>query len=172
VLIAGVFVASSLNIERIQQSAHDSNIAFLREGIGRSDSSAASRGALWRPSVDLYQSGGLLGQGPVSTKTRLQDELAPLVKEAHDDYLAAITERGILGAVGLFVLLGALLSRAGGLSTSALREGYAAVIRRPNALLGAMAGTMVAMLVYELLHLRHLWAFFGILAAVSIWGRR
>jgi len=43
---------------------------------------------------------------------------------------------------------------------------------RPNALAGALAGTLVAMTVYELLHVRHVWTLFAVVAAVSIWGRR
>jgi hypothetical protein len=31
---------------------------------------------------------------------------------------------------------------------------------------------VVAMAVYELLHLRHLWAMFALVAALGIWGRR
>jgi O-antigen ligase len=134
--------------------------------------SAASRDALLRQSIELYRSGGPLGEGPASTKTRLQAELAPLVKEAHDDYLAAITERGLIGAVGLLALLSALLARTAPLARIRLRKSYASVVRHPNALLGVVCGTMVGMLVYELLHVRHLWALFGILAAVSTWGRR
>ena len=45
----------------------------------------------------------------------------------------------------------------------------AGVIVKPNALLGALAGTLVASTVYELLHVRHVWALFGLLAALSIW---
>ena len=43
------------------------------------------------------------------------------------------------------------------------------MIVKPNALLGALAGTLVASTVYELLHVRHVWALFGLLAALSIW---
>ena len=46
------------------------------------------------------------------------------------------------------------------------------MISKPNALVGAVCGTMLASTVYELLHLRHLWALFAMVAAVSIWGRR
>lgn len=172
VLIAGFILASNINIERIQDAAQQSRYSVLRDGIGRSDMSAANRDTLLRQSIDLYQSGGPLGQGPVSTKTRLQQERAPLVKEAHDDYLAAFLERGALGTLGLLVLLSGLLLRTLPLVRERLADGFAAVVSKPHALLGALAGTIVAMSVYELLHVRHVWTFFALLAVVSIWGRR
>jgi hypothetical protein len=49
--------------------------------------------------------------------------------------------------------------------------GFAGIVVRPNALVGAVAGTLVAGTVYELLHVRHVWALFAIVAALSIWGR-
>jgi hypothetical protein len=45
------------------------------------------------------------------------------------------------------------------------------VIVHPNALFGALIGTLVASTVYELLHVRHVWALFGLLAALSLWQR-
>jgi O-antigen ligase len=93
------------------------------------------------------------------------------VKEAHDDYLAALLERGVIGLAGLLLLLGTVAFRGLGTTGSRLRPGFEAIIARPNALLGAVLGTFVASTVYELLHLRHLWALFGIVAALAIWGR-
>ena len=52
------------------------------------------------------------------------------------------------------------------------RRATAGAWLRMDALAGALAGTLVAMTVYELLHVRHVWALFGVVAAVSIWGRR
>ena len=51
---------------------------------------------------------------------------------------------------------------------------HASVVVRPNALVGAFAGTLVAMAVIELLHVRHVWTLFAFVAALSIqeWERR
>jgi hypothetical protein len=49
--------------------------------------------------------------------------------------------------------------------------GGTTVIVHPNALFGALIGTLVASTVYELLHVRHVWALFGLLAALSLWPR-
>jgi O-antigen ligase len=171
VALAGAVAVSQTNVGAIRDAAHGSRYAFIRDGIGRSDVSEEYRTALLEESVPLYLAGGPLGQGPVSTKTRLENDLAPVVKEAHDDYLAALLERGVIGLAALLLLLGTVVYRSFGLTTSRLRPGFETVIARPNALLGAVLGTFIASTVYELLHLRHLWALFGIVAALYIWGR-
>jgi O-antigen ligase len=171
-LLGGFVVASSVSWTEIQRNAHRSQYAFLRDGIGRGYASAAHREALFQQGIELYRTGGPLGQGPVSTKFRLRSEMAPLAKEAHDDYLAALIERGLLGLLGFTLLVGALVLRIHNLARDRLDEGFAAVVVRPNALIGAIAGTLAAMAVYELLHVRHVWAMFAFVAALYLWGRR
>jgi hypothetical protein len=163
--------ASQISIHGIQERAHASRYAFIRDGIGRGAVSVEQRSALLHESVGLFERGGPLGQGPVSTKPRLQAEMAPFVKEAHDDYAAALLERGVIGVVGLLALVFTLAIAAGSLARSRLRPQFADVLVRPNALVGALVGTMVAMTVYELLHVRHVWAMFGVIAALVLWAR-
>jgi O-antigen ligase len=107
----------------------------------------------------------------VSTKPRLTNDLAPFVKEAHDDYLAALVERGAVGCLGLFLLVCAVVARAKSIASSRLSPPFASVVIRPHALVGAVAGTLVAGTVYELLHVRHVWTLFAFLAALYAWGR-
>jgi hypothetical protein len=113
-----------------------------------------------------------LGQGPVSTKVRLRKRLSPFVKEAHDDYLAALIERGVLGLLGLALLGAGIARRIPAVAGGRLRADYAAVVPFPAALVAAVAGTMVAAAVYELLHVRHVWTLFALLAALHAWGRQ
>jgi hypothetical protein len=61
---------------------------------------AGTREVLTREAVRLYRSGSVLGGGPVSTKETLLAEQAPYAKEAHNDYLAALVERGAIGLAG------------------------------------------------------------------------
>jgi hypothetical protein len=171
VAVAAFFVSANISLKGIQQSAHESRYAFIRDGVGRSDVSEAQRGALLGESINLYKTGGPLGQGPVSTKVRLDREMAPFVKEAHDDYLAALLERGPLGLIGLLLLVSSLALKGLSLATVRLAQGFDAVVRHPHALFGALVGTLVSSTVYELLHLRHLWAFFAFIAALYLWGR-
>ena len=170
-VLGGYLVAANVDLSRLQERAQASRYALLRDGIGREKSSVASRGSILHESIRLYEGGGPLGAGPGSTKPRLQAEEAPLVKEAHDDYLAALNERGVLGLVGLVLLLSAIVLRALSLVRTPRARDLSAVVVRPNALLGAIAATMVAMAVIELLHVRHVWTLFALVAALSLWGR-
>jgi hypothetical protein len=170
-VLAAVAVTSTVSLSSIQASAAGSRYAFVRQGLGRSPESAGQRQSLLQESVQLYQRGSPLGEGPVSTKPRLRREQAPLIKEAHDDYLAALIERGPIGFVGVLLLVFGLAARALFATRVRLADGFAATVRRPNALMGAVAGTLVAGVVYELLHVRHVWTLFAFVAAVWIWGR-
>jgi O-antigen ligase len=171
IALAGVAIASTVSLSSIQASAHESRFSFVRQGIGRSPDSAGQRESLLHESIRLYNAGNVLGEGPVSTKPRLESEQAPLVKEAHDDYFAALMERGPLGLIGVLVLVSSLLLRGLLITRTKLSAVFAATVCKPNALVGAVAGTLVAGTVYELLHVRHIWALFAFVAALSIWGR-
>jgi O-antigen ligase len=170
VVLSGFVVATSVTPTDVQDAAAGSRYPFVRDGIGRSESEAEYRGLLMREGWGLYLTGGLAGSGPVSTKVRLQHAGAPYVKEAHDDYLAALIERGLLGVLGLALLVASLGLKTVRTGTARLREAYRDVLVRPHALVGAVAGTLVAGTVYELFHVRHVWALFAIPAAVSIWA--
>ena len=78
----------------------------------------------------------------------------------------------MIGFLGLLLLVAAVLSRTGAIAFGGLKESFAAVVPRTNALLGAIVGTLVAGAVYELLHVRHVWALFGLVAGIYTWGRQ
>jgi hypothetical protein len=166
--VGGVALTSQIRLHDVQRAARGTGIAFLRDGIGRSEQSVTQRGEVLRASALLFRTGGPLGSGPASTKQRLSSELAPFVKEAHDDYMAALVERGIVGSLGLLLLLAAIGRRLPFLARSRLPDGYAAVVVRPNALVGAVAGVFVAMAFNELLHVRHVWTLFALVAALQL----
>ena len=171
IVLCAYALASTISLSSIQASAADSRYAFVRQGLGRSPDSAGQRENLLHESIQLYQRGSPLGEGPVSTKPRLRREQAPLIKEAHDDYFAALIERGPIGFIGVLLLVCSLALRGLFVTRARLAGGFAATIVRPNALVGALAGTLVGSVVYELLHVRHIWTLFAFVAAVSIWGR-
>ena len=171
IVLAGYFATSQISLTTIETKAHDSRYAFVRNGIGRG-TSFEQRGQLLQESIALYRTGNPLGEGPVSTKPRLHKEMAPFEKEAHDDYVAALIERGVLGFLGIILLVVILGRRTLFSATGNLTEGFAKVVIRPNALAGAVAGTLVAGTVYELLHVRHVWTLFGLVTALAIWGTK
>jgi O-antigen ligase len=171
VVCCGYFLATSVSLTDIQDQASKSQIPYIANGVGRSADSVGSRSEIVNESLKLHHNGSALGEGPTSTKARLQAETAPLIKEAHDDYFAALLERGALGLFALLLLFGSVGLRGISITRSRLKSGYAAVITRPNALLGAVAGTFVAATVGEFLHARHVWTLFAFVAALYIWGR-
>jgi hypothetical protein len=170
-VVSAAVLVSTVSLSGIQASAAGSRFSFVRQGLGRSPDSAGQRQSLLQESVGLYGRGSPLGEGPVSTKPRLKREQAPLIKEAHDDYLAALIERGPIGFIGVLLLVCSLALRGLFATRTRLASGFAAIVARPNALVGAVAGTLVAGTVYELLHVRHVWTLFAFVAALSIWGR-
>lgn len=168
--VVGSLLVAGIDLTGIQERAHGSRHAFVRDGIGRG-TSVNQRSMLVSESLTLYRDGSPLGEGPVSTKPRLRAAQAPFVKEAHDDYLAALIERGALGFLGVVMLVAALARHGARLARGELTRGFAAVVVRPNALIGAVAGTMVVSVVYEIFHVRHVWTLFAFVAALSLWGR-
>jgi hypothetical protein len=171
IMLGGFVVSSTVSLQHIQESAHESRYAFIRQGIGRSPQSTGQRETLLHESIGLYERGSPLGEGPVSTKPRIEREMGPLVKEAHDDYFAALLERGPLGLIGVLLLVSSLGFRSLSATGTKLAGDFAAIVTKPNALVGAVAGTLVAGTVYELLHVRHVWTLFAFVAALHIWGK-
>jgi O-antigen ligase len=168
IILVGAFLVSTVSLTNIQDQASTSKWAFVRAGIGRSPQSTSQRESLVSESVGLYKRGNVLGDGPVSTKPRLIQEEAPLIKEAHDDYFAALIERGPLGFIGVLLFVCSVLGRSLFVATKSPRD-LLSVIHRPNALMGAAAGTLIGGTVYELLHVRHIWALYAVVAAASLW---
>lgn len=164
-VVGGYFAATHVSLTSIQEQAAASRYPILRDGIGRGQVSVSQRDTLLQESVLLYHTGGPLGQGPASTKPRLDAEIAPLVKEAHDDYLAGLLERGAVGLIGVLLLVSSVAWRSLSACAAPLSGRLTTAVVRPNALAGAVAGTLVAAAVYELLHLRHVWALFALVAA-------
>ncbi len=171
-LLVGGVAAATISPANVQSAAQRSGYAFIRDGVGRSVQTGDDHALIVREGLRLYLTGPVLGEGPVSTKVRLRAENAPRVKEAHSDYIAALAERGVIGFLGLLVLIASVGFRSVSVAARGLSDGFGAVVRRPNALTGALVGTLAAGAVYELLHVRHVWTLFGLIAALSIWGRR
>jgi len=163
--------APYVNPTTLRERAADS-VPLLRDGLGRSNQSTDERQKLWAESTHLWMTGNLVGIGPAETENTLAHQNAEYVKEAHNDYFAALVERGLLGAVGLVLLLATATLRLTRPALAGLRQEYAAVVRRPELLVSAGVTMAIAALFYETLHFRHLWALLGVAAALDLWGRR
>jgi O-antigen ligase len=170
-LIFGALLLPRVPLARIQTAAHDSHYRLLRDWVGRSEKTVGQRKELVHESIRLFYTGGPFGEGPTSTIHRLTTTQAPLPRETHDDYLAALVERGFLGALGMILLVGSVFVRAGSIIRKPLSPAFAEVVPRAGPILAAVVGTFVLATVYEVLHARHVWALFGIVAALFLWGR-
>lgn len=156
----------------IEQWARDSGQPLLRDSIGRSSQSAQERAWLITETIGLYEQGAPWGLGPDSTKPLLQTQLAPYAYQTHDDYIEAIVERGVIGAFGLILLIGSVGTRTWAVATKPLAPAFAQLFPSQSPLFGAVAGLAVSASYYQILHFRHVWTLFAVIAALYLWGRR
>jgi O-antigen ligase len=170
IVLAGGIGAVVLQ-QRVVHGIHQSNNTFVRYSVARSSKSATARQQLFGQEYELFRTGSLLGRGPASTRLTLGSSTATTVKEAHDDYLATLVERGVLGFVGLMLLIGAVVVRAISIDSRRLSAEFRRVVPSTAPLIGALVAMAVSALTHEVLHYRHFWALLGILAAVHVFGR-
>jgi O-antigen ligase len=171
VLLVAAVTVPMVNVSAVAQNAADS-VQLLQDSIGRSDASTSERETLVNEGYRLFVEGDLIGIGPGSTERALAKTAAPYVKEAHDDYVATLVERGVLGGLGLVVLLASVAVRIGRLTWRPLAPADAVLVHRPEMLLALACGFAASASFYEVLHFRHLWAFLGLVAALDLGVRR
>lgn len=165
VLLIGV-VVPHVNLDAVREQAAGS-VPLLRDSVGRSGS-ASERATLMQEGYRLYLTGDATGYGPARTKATLTQSQAAYVKEAHNDYLAILLERGLIGCLGLAVLGCAMVRRCAVLIASPVPKGLLDVVPRPWLLAAGLPVTLCSAGFYEVLHFRHLWTWLGLVAAVSL----
>lgn len=159
-----VLAGTVLPVSAIQAWARASDQPVLVNTIGRSNDSSGQRAELINESMKLYTDSSGLGIGPGATKPLLEARSYPYAKEAHDDYLASLVERGPLGALGLVALVIAAAVRC---RRVARLPGPALGIARPAGLVAALLVMAVAASYYEVLHFRFLYILLALLAVVA-----
>ncbi len=168
-LVVGGLAVSWLQIgEPLLAAAQQSDNPLLRYSLGRGANSAEGRVDLFQSQFELYERGHLLGIGPTATQDTLNASAATIVKEAHNDYLGTLVERGPLGLLAVFALMAAIIARLVPLTRRPLPPRLAAVIPVPAALAGACAAFAATAMTHEVLHYRWLWTLLGIIAAVHL----
>jgi hypothetical protein len=168
-LVVGLvfFAAESGMLSSIDNSSNP----ILKRSLARSPKSAEGRRSLFTEEFDLYRNGSFVGIGPATTKANLELSSGQIVKEAHDDYLATLVERGPIGAVGLLLLMAAVGVRAFSVARRPPPELFARTLNNPSAIIGVVVAMAVFATTHEILHYRHVWAFLGILGGVHLFGR-
>jgi lipopolysaccharide/colanic/teichoic acid biosynthesis glycosyltransferase/O-antigen/teichoic acid export membrane protein len=170
-LVAGLAVGTfftAVPLNSIRQWALTSNQALLVNSIGRSAQSSNERGLLVQETIQLYErSDGALGLGPMSAKPLLAQWYYPYSNEAHDDFLAALCERGVLGLFALLLLCGCVVARASPILRRPLSAPMAAAVPAPAGLVASVLAIGVSSFYEEVLHFRPLWLLFGIIAVLG-----
>ncbi|MCA0144869.1 O-antigen ligase [Blastococcus sp. LR1] len=167
-LAAGWFVIGQPLLAAAQQSDNP----LLRYSLGRGEASAEGRVDLFASQFELYERGNLLGIGPAGTKEALGASAAQTVKEAHNDYLATLVERGPLGLLALMALVAVIAYRSGAITRRPLPPWLAATVPVPAALVGLCATFALTAVTHEILHYRWFWTTLGLLAAVHLLNSR
>ncbi|QKG25289.1 O-antigen ligase family protein [Actinomadura verrucosospora] len=175
-LVAGTGVAAVtlINIQPYLDQASQMS-PVLRDSIGRTTGeSTESRSSVNAATVQmLEEQTHPWGIGPNQTRPQMLARQYGYVREAHNDYIAAVLERGFLGGVALITLLFVLILRCVRIARrGALTTEYAALVPRPEMFGALLAVFLVSALFYQTLHYRHGWAVFGLIAALDLFGRR
>jgi len=168
VLVATLVAASALTVlPSVQTAARASGQPLLVNSIGRSSSSSAQRSVLVAEALELYQRGSTLGIGPATTKLSLTAKGYPYAKEAHNDLLASLVERGPLGLLGLVVLVSSAAYRAATVLRAPPHAASALSMPRPVGLVAALLAIGAASMYYEVLHFRFVWGLLGFVAVAA-----
>lgn len=163
----GVYVVPHVDMTALRENA-SASVPLLRDSIGRTDESSSTREELVSEGIGLWLSSDGTGFGPARTKATLTRIQSPYSKEAHNDYLATLLERGPLGVVGLILFIGAVGTRCTRLARGTLPPAYAAVVPRAWILAAVAPVFAVSGVFYEVLHFRHLWTWLGLVAALEL----
>jgi O-antigen ligase len=163
-------VAPYVNVNAIRATAANS-VPLLQDSVGRSGESSSQRSLLVAEGMHLYFTGDLIGLGPGQVKATLANQGAPYVQEAHDDFVATLAERGVLGGIGLIFLIFSIGVRLTRVAVRPLPPDVAAMVPRPEYLLGLGCAFLVSACFYEVLHFRQLWVFLGLVAGLDMMVR-
>ncbi len=164
-VMAGGAVWFTVGHSAVASLQHTDN-SLLRYSVARSSRSVEGRESLFAASYELYQESDVVGVGPSATRRSLEETGTYDAKEAHNDYLGTLVERGPLGILALVVLIGAVAVRI--VNVQRPPPEWSSVVPRPDALAAVAVAYAFTALTHEVLHYRHFWTFLAVLAALHL----
>ncbi len=171
-LLIGTTIGTALTLfplSRLQTWALQSNQSYLVNSIGRSGSEGSSgqRAVLNQETLQMYATDGILGSGPMTTKQLLYQRQYPYAKEAHDDYIGALVERGPIGVVGIVIVVLSAGWKVGRVLRAPPKSGFLAQIPRPVGVVAALLVMLMAGTYYEVWHFRFEWILLAFVAVLA-----
>jgi O-antigen ligase len=152
----------TVNQTTVANIAQSQQNGALHDNVGRLDNSVGTRVSLWSSALRGGFSQSALGVGVGEAQT-IQVDNVPIGKSLHNDVLAFLLERGIVGLAALLLLIGvvvrwsARLARAGPVSLGGRTWRF-------QGLAAGIAANCVISLTHESFHFRHVW-----LLAALVW---
>jgi len=161
-LVAGMPRADVLDVQALAQQERG---GVFEGSIGRLDRSVGGRLAIWSSAWHAADSRVTIGVGPGSAP-EIPLGIGTLKRGLHNDYLAFLIERGLLGLLGLVALVAVLLRWSGRLLEAVVPDPEGGWLR-PAGLSAAVVANLVVATNHESFHFRHVWILFGLVWAVS-----
>ncbi len=137
----------------------------LESNLGRLDRSVSSRLAIWSNAWNGTGSRMLVGVGP-GAAAKIPSGARTVGRGLHNDYLAFLIERGLLGLLGLLAFCAITLRWSGRLLAARSQEDAAGRWRAAG-LAGAVVANLVLATNHESFHFRHVWLLFGLVWAAN-----
>jgi hypothetical protein len=133
--------------------------------LGRFDRSLGARLKRIDQSFRLFGPNLILGIGPSTTNETAFMLQASVQGELHNDYVAGIVERGVIGLIGVVGVMAVSLKTS--VFLDARRRGRVGGWS-PAALTGGVTAIVVTGLALEALHFRHAWMLFALVFALAL----
>lgn len=143
-----------------------------RSVLGRAGHSSEGRIHIWQSLLQRYADKPIgIGPGNSSELLLTAEERervdSMLSKEAHNDYLAYLIERGPLALLGLLILKLQALGKAASWWRRRVSEGHRSGAALAAATLAALVASSMHSITLETLHFRHEWLFLAMVCAMD-----
>ena len=154
-----------VGVSDVQAVAARERGGLLQGSLGRLDHSVSSRLTIWSNAWNGTGSRVLVGVGP-DAAPKIPFGARTVGRGLHNDYLAFLIERGLLGLLGLLAFCAVMLRWSGRLLAAWPQEDAGGRWSTAG-LAGAVVANLVLATNHESFHFRHVWVLFGLVWAAS-----